>query len=78
MSRDRYRDQIVTISVEIAVTECDVGVSPHSKKHPLFMYVVHLWHVRIATHMHTSVEACFLYFFYNPYMSLLIIIHLSK
>ena len=28
MNRDRYRDQIVT---------CDVGVSLHSKTHPLFM-----------------------------------------
>ena len=41
MSRDGYRDQIVTISVEIGVTQCDVGVSLHSKTHPLFMYVVH-------------------------------------
>ena len=34
MNRDGYRDQIVT---------CDVGVSLHSKTHPLF-YEVEQWH----------------------------------
>ena len=51
--RDGYRDQIVT---------CDVGVSLHSKTHPLFM--------KYSKHTVLSIRACFLCFFYNPYMSL--------
>ena len=64
--RDGYRDQIVT---------CDVGVSLHSKIHPLFMkYSMAQAH----SVMHTSIRACFLCLFYNPYMSLLdFFIHLS-
>ena len=33
MSGDGYRDPIVTMSVEIR--QCDVGLSLHSKIHPL-------------------------------------------
>ena len=60
--RDGYRDQIVT---------CDVGVSLHSKTRPLFIK----YKIMAQAHsfMHTSIRACFLYFSYNPYMSLLII-----
>ena len=57
--RDGYRDQIVT---------CDVGVSLNSKTHPLFMKYSN----GTSTHsvMHITIRACFLCFFYNPYMSL--------
>ena len=54
--RDGYRDQIVT---------CDVGVSLNSKTHPLFMKYSNAHSV-----MHITIQACFLCFFYNPYMSL--------
>ena len=54
--RDGYRDQIVT---------CDVGVSLNSKTHPLFMKYSNAHSV-----MHITIPACFLCFFYNPYMSL--------
>ena len=43
-----------------------VGVSLLSKTHSLFMS-----HSNDSV-MHTSIRACFLYFFYNPYISLLI------
>ena len=55
-----YRDHIVTISVEIGVAQCGVGVSLHSKTYPLFIYVL-MAHVH--TFMHTSIKACFLCFF---------------
>ena len=56
--KDGYRDQIVT---------CDVGGSLDSKTHPLFMK-----YSKAQAHsvMHTTIRACFLCFFYNPYMSL--------
>ena len=41
-----------------------VGVSLLSKTHSLFMSHSN------GSVMHTSIRACFLYFFYNPYMSL--------
>ena len=66
VSRDGYRDQIVTISVEIGVTECDVGVSLHSKTHPCTVHVCSTLMAHACTLMHTSIEACFLCFFYNP------------
>ena len=47
MSRDGYRDQIV--SVEIRVTPCDVGVSLHSKTQLLFMCIVHEWHMCVLS-----------------------------
>ena len=43
-----------------------MGVSLHSKIHPLFMYHSN------GSVMHTSIRACFVRFFYNPYISLLI------
>ena len=52
--RDGYRDQIVT---------CDVGVSLHSKTHPLFMK----YSYGTSTQCQYTVRACFLYFFYNPF-----------
>ena len=54
---DGYRDQIVTH---------DMGVSLHSKTHPLFMKYSNGKH----SVMHITIRACFLCFFYNPYMSL--------
>ena len=57
MNRDGYRDQIVTH---------DVGVSLHSKTHPLFMKYSN----GTSSVMHITIRACFLCFFYNPYMSL--------
>ena len=42
-----YRDQIVTISVEIEVTQCDVGVSLHSKTHK--------WHMCVLSYMYIPV-----------------------
>ena len=50
--RDGYRDQIVT---------CDVGVSLHSKIHPLFM--------KYSNGTSTQCHA-YKYPSYNPYMSL--------
>ena len=63
--RDGYRDQIVT---------SDVGVSLHFEIHPLFMK----YSIIAQAHsvMHTSIRACFLCFFYNPYMSLFRIFYL--
>ena len=57
--RDGYRDQIVT---------CDVGVSLNSKTvHPLFMKYSN----GTSTQCYAiTIRACFLCFFYNPYMSL--------
>ena len=58
MSRDGYREQIVTIlSVETGVTQCDVGASLHSKTHSLFMYNIIVHYVYAL--MPTSIEACF-------------------
>ena len=56
---DGYRDQIVTH---------DVGVSLHSKTHPLFMKYSN----GTCSVMHITIRACFLCFFYNlgVYMSL--------
>ena len=62
--------EIVAISVQILVTQSDVGVSRHSKTHPLFMYICTLMDAHVHTVLHTSVQACFLFFFYNHYMSL--------
>ena len=59
--RDGYRDQIVT---------CDVGVSLHSKTHPLFMKPVQQGHKHTVLCIYSTIRACFLCFFYNPYMSL--------
>ncbi len=54
--RDRCRDQIVT---------CDVGVSLNSKTHPLFMkYRM----AQVHSVMHITNQACFLCFFYNPFL----------
>ena len=58
---DGYRDQIVTVP-------CDVASSLHSKTHPLFMKYSIM--AQVQSVMHTSIIACFLCFFYNPYMSL--------
>ena len=58
--RDGYRDQIVT---------CDVGVSLHSKTHPLFMKYSNMM-AQAHSGTHITIQACFLCFFYNPYMSL--------
>ena len=44
-------------------TQCDVGVSLHSRTHPLFM-----WHNNGSV-IYTGIRA-FRCFFYNPYMSL--------
>ena len=60
MNRDRYRDQIVTH---------DVGVSLHFKTHPLFMKYSNGTSTVLC--MHITIRACFLCFFYNPYMSFL-------
>ena len=59
MNRDGYRDQIVTH---------DVGVSLHSKTHPCTVHEVQQWHKHSV--MHITIRACFLRFFYDPYMSL--------
>ena len=56
--RDGYRDQIVT---------CDVGVSLNSKTHPLFMKYSNGTSTQCYAYHY---PACFLCFFYNPYMSL--------
>ena len=46
-------------------TQCGVGVSLHSRTHPLFMHVAQYGSVML-----TSIRACFLCSFYNPYMPL--------
>ena len=62
--KDGYRDQIVTTEV----TQCDVGVSLLSKIHLLFMLHSN------GSVMHTNIQACFLYLFYNPFLIYLYII----
>ena len=47
------------------VTQCDVGVSLHSKTHPLSCCTA-MAHAHSA--MYTSIRACFLCFFFNTYM----------
>ena len=44
---------------------CDVGVSLHSKTHPLFMSRAM---AQAHSVMHITIRACFLCFFYNPCM----------
>ena len=67
MSRDRYRDQIVTISVKIVVTH----VSLHSKTLPCTVHVYSTLMAHVHTLMHTNIEACFLCLFYDS-------IHLNR
>ena len=52
--RDGYRDQIVT---------CDVGVSLHSKTHPLFMKCGVM--AQVHSVRYTCIQPCFLCFFFN-------------
>ena len=46
-----------------------MGVSLHSKTHPLFIKYSNMM-AQAHSVMHITIRACFLYFFYNPYMSL--------
>ena len=57
--RDGYRDQIVA---------CDVGVSEFQDTSTV--HEVQQWHKHTCSVMHITIRACFLCFFYNPYMSL--------
>ena len=56
--RDGYGDQIVT---------CDVGVSLHSKTHPLFMKYINGTSTQCYAYQYPSLFSAL---FYNPYMSL--------
>ena len=44
---DGYRDEIITISVEIGVAQCDEGVSLHSKTHPA-LFLQSLYYVSFS------------------------------
>ena len=60
-----YRNQVVTISVQMLVPQCDVSVCLHSNTHPLRIYtLMHMQsiHVYIIIYIYSSLFAVlFLY-----------------
>ena len=57
MGRDGHRDHIVTVSVEIGVTQCDVSMSLHSNTYPDSTVQVHWYTNGTCALMHTGIEA---------------------
>ena len=56
MSTDGYGDQIVTISVVIGVTQCDVGASPFQDTSTVHVCSTLMAHVHSYSHAYISVS----------------------